>query len=353
MKILIANTRVSWGGMGQYTINLAKSLKNQGCEIVGLVTHDAGERGEEYISVLDDYHHIAEVSKLRRYYEVARIINSVRPDILIVNYLGTVHYLLPFLRHCRVVSVIHSDQQDFYRIASIFASRVDAWVAPTPRVKEAFNAYTKGRCGRRITVIPHGVDTSTNRVQGIHCPNGRLKVIFIGALFRHKGVDLLPTIVRRLRANGIDMELVVLGDGELRGWLESELTQETVKGTVRIRGVVNSDEVRKELSKADVLLFPTRLEAFGLVIVEAMVQGVAPIVSHLPGITDMIVEHERTGYLVKLDDVDGFSKTIELLHKDRSKLRQIQQDARSSAQQKFSLDLMAQRYLDLFRSVSN
>ena len=149
------------------------------------------------------------------------------------------------------------------------------------------------------------------------------------------------------------MELVVLGDGELRGWLESELTQETVKGTVRIRGVVNSDEVRKELSKADVLLFPTRLEAFGLVIVEAMVQGVAPIVSHLPGITDMIVEHERTGYLVKLDDVDGFSKTIELLHKDRSKLRQIQQDARSSAQQKFSLDLMAQRYLDLFRSVSN
>lgn len=349
MKVLIANSHIPWGGLGRFTINLARTLKDQACEVVGLVTHERSEQANEYQAILDDYHFVGGSSKLQKYFETARIINRVAPDVLLINHVGTVHFLLPFVRPKSVVSVIHSDQEDFYRIGSTFAGYVNAWVAPTPRVQHGFNAYTRGKFADRVFVIPHGVDTNVGDVQRIASTNGRLRVIFVGALYRHKGVDLLPAIVRQLRTRGVDTELTVLGDGELREWLQNELQQETACGTARIRGVVSPNEVRNELANADVLLFPTRVEAFGLVIAEAMAQGVVPVVSHLSGITDTIVEHQRTGYLVERDDVEGFCDSIELLHKDECRLCEMRKATRESAQRRYSLDVMGLAYRSLFK----
>lgn len=47
-------------------------------------------------------------------------------------------------------------------------------------------------------------------------------------------------------------------------WLKSEFSNEITNSTVKIRGVVSQSEVKRELENSDALLFPTRVEAFGL-----------------------------------------------------------------------------------------
>lgn len=352
MRVCIADSHVSWGGMGQFTTNLAKTLKGHSCEVVGLVTHEEDERTDEYKAIVDDYHYVGGLSKLRKYFGIGRIINRIQPDILLINHVGTVHFLLPLLRRQGVVSVIHSDQEDFYRIASIGTRYIDAWVAPSPRVQEGFNTYTKKRFANRVFVIPHGVDMDIEVPARVVPAQTRLKLVFIGALYRHKGVDLIPAIIRCLEARSVDVELTILGDGELRDWIQKELMEECADGIVRVKGVVSSLEVREELANADVLLLPTRIEAFGLAIAEAMAQGIVPVVSRLNGITDTIVDDQRTGFLVEPDDITGFVDAVELLYRNGHRMAEMGKAASAWARENLSLSLMGERYLSLFHSLA-
>jgi glycosyltransferase involved in cell wall biosynthesis len=349
MRVCIANSEIGWGGLGRFTMSLAQVLKQQGFEVHGVLTHGRGERGEEYAALLDSCHCMSGSSTVRRYLSTARTIHKMRPDILLINYLGTVHYLLPWIRHSRVISVIHSDQEDFYRIASIYADRVHAWVAPSTRVKEGFCRRTHGEYDDRVFVIAHGVDVHPEiRTTS---PHGALRLAFIGALYHHKGVDLLPAILRTLQKRRIPVRLSVLGGGELSDWLRGELCEEIRNGVVRIPGVVEHSEVQQELAHSDILLFPTRVEAFGLVIAEAMAKGVVPVVSHLPGITDTIVEHGKTGFLVDKDNVNGFVDQVEWLHDHRAILMHMREAAVTAAQERFSLDVMGLAYVRLIHSL--
>ena len=78
---------------------------------------------------------------------------------------------------------------------------------------------------------------------------------------------------------------------------------------------------------SDVFVFPTRQEGLGNVILEAMASQLPVVVTHLPEIEDLI-QHNKNGVFVPLDDIDGFVEAVSLLLDTPSFTREIAANAK-------------------------
>jgi len=130
--------------------------------------------------------------------------------------------------------------------------------------------------------------------------------------------------------------------------LEQQFREAGLLDRCEFVGAVSPDTVAYHLRETDIFLLPTKLEGFGLTIVEAMLSGAVPVVSRLQGITDSIVDDGVTGFLVEPDDVSGFSSAIIQLVQNPVQLQSMSEAARETALRKYSADRMIDVYEALF-----
>src|SRR5215472_748526 len=131
-------------------------------------------------------------------------------------------------------------------------------------------------------------------------------------------VDVVKVFAQVTRA--IPSQLVLVGDGPDRSaaeWLAHDLGIQS-----RVHFLGKQDRVNELLPLADLMLMPSQLESFGLAALEAMACKVPPIATRVGGVPELI-DHEETGLLYAVGDVDGMAKgAISLLH-DRDQLQQM------------------------------
>lgn len=346
-KILIVNSHISWGGLGQYSINIARSISKRGdFYVYGLITHSDAGQFDVFKDQTKSTVSLSGNNTLLKYLLSIVYIWRLRPDVILINYNATIHFLLPLLPHTKIVSVLHSDDPDYYRVATINHSYVNAWIAPSPKTKAGLLAYLNKDLESRIHVIPHGVSESSAPVRRIN--EGTFRIVFIGALYKHKGVDLIPEILLRFLEKHSDSKLTIVGGGPMHEFLAEKIISFGLEEKIKFTGVVDSLTVRNILKESDVLLFPTRLEGFGLVVIEAMMEGVVPVVTHLEGITNAIVESGKNGLLVEKDNVRDFVECLSLLYKDRELMELMSSAAVDTAVEKFSADYISSKYISMF-----
>ncbi len=116
-------------------------------------------------------------------------------------------------------------------------------------------------------------------------------------------------------------------------------------------GFISGDRFRAvACAAADLFVSPTRLEAFGQVILESLACGV-PVVSFRVGGVPDLVRPGHTGYLAEPEDPDDLRDGIVQLLRDHDLRRTLGENARCMAQTEFSTDLEAERYWNLYRTV--
>jgi len=144
--------------------------------------------------------------------------------------------------------------------------------------------------------------------------------IYHGAIDMNiKGLDILLHSWKRVVGARPDprFQLLILGGGK-----DAELLAERVQCR---RDIIFKNEwihdcsiLRQYLSAADVYVFPTRNDAFGIAVTEAMACGLPVVASRGRGIADILPEGERSGGLVvEADDVEAFSAALGRLLRDR------------------------------------
>lgn len=352
-KVLIAVSGLTPGsGLSRYVFSLCKILsENYTVEV--LITHDTfnityakSELGK--ISSEIKLYSIGANKTVKKYLAALQLIRIIKPDIIVNNYNGLVQFLLPFInRKTRVLHILHSDTDDFYRIGSINGWKVNGWIAPTDAIASHFNEYTKRKYASRVVVIPHGVETAEYKERKNQC----LEIIFAGVLYEHKGVKILPEIVKELQRLNINFHLTIVGEGILNDWLHKQFEIEIANGIVTMKGVVPHEEVYEKMSIADIFLYPTHLDAFGLVIAEAMMNGAVPVVTLLKGITDNLIEDKSDGFLIKQDDVKSFVGTIVNLAHNLELRKQLCRNANKKAVEVLSTDVMQRNYNEYFSKI--
>lgn len=345
-KILICNESINHGGIGTYTLSLIKELKKRGWEVSFLVTHGPGEYFSEVEKLADEVFNLSAMPlSFKKLKLAAWIINKNAPDILLINHCSLVHYTLPVLSNkIKPIAVLHNDVELFYRVATLFNSRICQWIAPSEKLQTTFQSRMLPHLRERVRTIWHGIDTE--KFSAHQRRSNQCKVVFIGNLGENKGADMLPGIFTNVAKELKNWKFIVAGEGDLRQSLTTKFTQLGIP--VRFVGYVSSDNVPNLFCESDILILPTRVEGFGLVIAEAMACGTVPVVSRLDSITDHIVEDGKNGILVTVGDVEGYANAIISLARDQFKLSSFSKNAVLSAREHFSLTRMLDDYEKLF-----
>lgn len=355
MKIAITVSSVSpGGGLTKYVCTLADILTQDGGNEVWVITTHASSDNAELARLVAGreikYVTLCDKATVAKYVALTRLLRRISPDVVINNYNATTQYILPLLpRRTKVVHILHNNTPDFYRVGAINGSRVAAWIAPTPAVKDCFNDYTHGRHVARVVAIPHAVDDTP--FEHDYGKRGVPQLTYVGVLYEHKGVRILPQIIKQLRAGGWEFRFTFVGDGVLHDELQDRLRDEVAAGAVEFAGRVPGEEVYRRLSETDIFVYPTHIDSFGLVIAEAMMNGAVPVVTLLKGITDTIVDDGVNGYLLRQDDVAGFVGKISGLLGDAAMRERMGRAAGQKARKCFSKRVMKDNYIRFIKSL--
>ena len=101
---------------------------------------------------------------------------------------------------------------------------------------------------------------------------------------------------------------------------------------------------------ADIFVFASRAEGFGNVLIEAMAWGLPVVVRRLPGVTDYIVDHGRTGFLFNTEA--EYRDAVNGLIQDATQRREMGGAARVHASMTFGMPAIASQYLALYRRLA-
>lgn len=276
----------------------------------------------------------------------------VRNDIAVVvpMSLPTAMAAVPHLpREIAIVTRCVDITPHAYRLATWGLPQIDRVVATSPRqCRDLQRRY--GVSQDALCHIPNAVDVA--RFMRAHATRGAgesLRLIFIDRLdHTQKRIFLLPDILVGLERDGVPFDLTVVGDGPDARVLRQRLKPWIHRGMARMVGAVPGDDILGHLAGADVMLKMSRSEGFPSSVIEAMATGVVPVVSRLRGVTDWIVEHERTGLLCPLDDTRAFVRACTLLHREHERREDMAARAATDIADRFGLEAFGERWANVF-----
>jgi colanic acid/amylovoran biosynthesis glycosyltransferase len=147
---------------------------------------------------------------------------------------------------------------------------------------------TPARSWSRVRVVPCGVDDAFLSDRWLQPVSGARRLACVGRLCEQKGQLLLVEAAARVRDRVGDFELVLVGDGELRGEVEALVAQHRLEGVVRITGWASGAQVREELLAARAMVLPSFAEGLPVVIMEALALERPVLSTYVAGIPELV-----------------------------------------------------------------
>ena len=171
----------------------------------------------------------------------------------------------------------------------------------------------------------------------------------IGHFGPEKGVDIAIRAFLELksRPTGGPLFLAIFGEGPRKQELERLAETAGRDGRAQIRFIGFRDDIHRCMRGMDVLLHAPRLEAFGLVIIEAMASGLPVVASRIGGIPDL-VRDGRTGFLAEVENPKSFADSMEQMLNNRSLLAKMGETAHRVALAEYGRELYARRHVMLY-----
>lgn len=231
-------------------------------------------------------------------------------------------------------------QRLFYRLVEytydwLSIRRADVTVCVS-RYTQQQVALTYGK--RDTLVVYDGIDTDVfvpppdlrRSDHGLPAGDARIRLLFVGNRTRRKGFDLLPAIMERLPHDYV-----------LFYTTSFQRVQAAPPHPRMIPiGTPDRDGLVAAYQSCDLLLFPARVEGFGIVAAEAGACG-RPVVTTAATALPEVVEHGVTGWLCRMDDVDDFATRVRQLGEDAELRRAMGLAARERVARLFGYDQLA------------
>lgn len=147
-------------------------------------------------------------------------------------------------------------------------------------------------------------------------------ILLLGRMSPEKGFSYGIEAFSILKRRGSNAQLKVVGGGPERKLLESLVDERGLGDSVEFKGVVSEEEKFTLYNEAAVVIVPSIVESFGLVILEAMQMGRPVVASHAEGIPE-VVEEGKTGLLVPYRNPEALADAIQTLLEDPSRANEM------------------------------
>jgi 1,2-diacylglycerol 3-alpha-glucosyltransferase len=260
---------------------------------------------------------------------------------------GYLHYYVPFLPRWLSVPVVR-------RISRNQCNAMDGIIVPSQLVLDALHQY-----GMRThaTVIPTGLelerfdagDGSGFRAR-FNIPPQRPLMLYVGRVAHEKNIDFLLQVTARVKQDIPEALLVIAGEGPALEHLRRSAENMGLGDNVLFVGYLDRvTELNDCYHAADIFVFASRTETQGLVLLEAMAQGVAVVSTAELGTKSVLVD--GAGAIVVPEDIEVFAAAAVALLRDPQGRRDLGERGLQHAHL-WSAQHMATRMLEFYQATS-
>lgn len=294
----------------------------------------------------------------RAAWQVRRLVTRLRPDLVHAFYGRSLAHVnlatIGLRRRPAIVSFRGITSRLTLTNAGDWVSykhpHVDAHACESNAVREALVAsgVSPARCRTTYNTMFTPPRHTLGRValDEFDIPRNAFVIGTIATMRRVKGIDLLLRAAARCEALR-DIYWLLIGevvDPEIRALAATSPLYD------RLRLVGARPDASELISAADLFVMPSRAEALCQALLEAMHQGVCPIVSDAGGMKE-VVRHERDGLVVPAENVESLAEAICRLYTDRALAARCARSARRRIADEFTPQRMAERSLELYQQV--
>ncbi len=222
----------------------------------------------------------------------------------------------------------------------------DYSLAPSQLVRRQMRALGIGKVG----LWRRGVDAQTFH-PGFRSAEMRAEMtsgnpddtvlLYVGRLSDEKQIEHIRPALTSLPKT----RLVLVGDGPARASLERTFADLPVS----FMGFLRGERLSQAYASADIFVFPSRLETFGLVVIEAMAAGLPVVASRVGGVSDIVREGE-TGYTFESGDTRALTEGIRKIAAKRDNMRRMGAQARAYAET-LSWDAIMDEVIELYAAL--
>ncbi|QLH81265.1 glycosyltransferase family 4 protein [Halosimplex pelagicum] len=184
-------------------------------------------------------------------------------------------------------------------------------------------------------IIPHGIQYEE------YSPNkeGEQFIFLTSRLFKRKGIQYVLDALPHCENN---WEVIIAGDGPFRPQLEEKA--DGVSQEITFTGWISEDELIDYYNRAEIFIFPSTRESFGMVLLEAMSAGTSVITNDEEPMRDIIGE---SGITVDVTDEQALAKSIDKMISDGEMRTNLQNIGRSRVQQRYNWDRIVKEYVSV------
>ena len=238
-------------------------------------------------------------------------------------------YHTDFPQYVRILTEDSFLESVTWRYMHWFYNQLDTVFVNSEEYRESW--LKRGIDPEKLKIFPRGLDTQlfhpTRRnsrfFEKFGAKNGQIRLLYVGRVSREKDLDLLAEAYRRLRNEGLSIQLCVVGHGPYSREFSESLPE------ALFTGYLGGEELAAAYASADIFVFPSTTDTFGNVIIEAQASGVPVIVSDSGGPKEL-VENDRNGLITKSHDVEDLTRAIRELVADPERRKRMGNFARES-----------------------
>ena len=200
----------------------------------------------------------------------------------------------------------------------------------------------------KINVVPNGVNL--NLYSGIerdyefrrrYAADNEKIILFVGRLVYEKGIQHLIAAMPKILEKYHDSKLVIAGKGGMIDELKAQVNAMGISNKVYFTGYLNSKQVVKMYKCADVAVFPSTYEPFGIVALEGMLSGTPVVVSDVGGLNE-IVQHGENGMKSYAGNPNSLADSIISLLYDPALCMKVAKNAKAKVKAEYNWQKIAQ-----------
>ena len=200
----------------------------------------------------------------------------------------------------------------------------------------------------KINVVPNGVNL--NLYNGVerdynfrrqYAADNEKIILYVGRLVYEKGVQNLIAAMPKILNGYHDSKLIIAGRGGMLDELRDEVRRLGIDNKVYFTGYLSLDKVTKMYKCADVAVFPSTYEPFGVVALEGMLSGTPVVVSDVGGLNE-IVDHRVNGMKSYAGNPNSIADSILELLYNPGLCTEIAKNAKAKVKSQYNWNKIAQ-----------
>jgi glycosyltransferase involved in cell wall biosynthesis len=287
----------------------------------------------------------------------APVYNSVTPATIVPNwsvgaYATCAHLVKSDPNSLRVIGYAHSDEVYYYELLRYYEPIIHKFVAVSQEAGLRLLEYIPYR-QMDIVVKPYAVNVPQTLAKVYANSDHPLRITYAGRLAQQQKriLDLVP-LVEQLHYKKVNFKLQIVGDGPEGNLLQERMMAlpRSVLEKVTFKGTIPLDAMEAIWKDSDVCILVSEYEGTSISMLEAMAQGVIPVVTQVSG-TSAIITHNSNGLLSAVGDLEQMVENIRRLDINRTLISEMGYSAHKTISQRYSYEDYVSWFIDMIDEV--